>query len=597
MTPGGTDRPAGRNEPHPDTAEAPYPTGTGHTAGTAPTAAAAHPRPAAAGDADAVVIGAGPNGLVAANILADAGWRVLVLETQPVPGGAVRSDRGVHPDYVSDLFSSFHPLAAASPAIGALGLEQYGLRWSHAPAVLAHPLPDGSCPVLHRDAERTAESLEETGAGDGEAYLRLVGLWDRLGPELIQALFTPFPPVRSAAVLAARLRGAGGLRLMRTLLLPVRRLGEEEFTGSGGPVLLAGCALHADFQPESPASTAFGWLLAMIGQRYGWPVPEGGAQALTDALVRRLEAKGGTVRCGTEVRRVLVREGRALGVLTADGEPVRARRAVLADVPAPALYGGLVGWEDLPARLRDDMRRFQWDHATFKVDWALSGPIPWASPAAAGAGTVHLADGMDHLTRHTAQLATGHLPDRPFSLLGQMTTADPGRSPAGTESAWAYTHVPHQVRGDAGGEGLDGDWGPAAAETMARRVEAEVERRAPGFRDRIAARRILAPPDLERRDQNLWHGAVNGGTSGIHQQLFLRPVPGSGRPETPVDGLYLASASAHPGGGVHGACGANAARAALRGRGGLVRHALAPALSALQRSLTGGTARSRPGGS
>jgi len=533
---------------------------------------------------DAVVVGAGPNGLVAANLLADAGWRVLVLEAQPEPGGAVRSDRGVHPDYVNDLFSSFYPLAAASPTIRSLELERWGLAWSHSPAVLANPLPDGRCAVLHRDREETARSLESFAPGDGEAYLRLTGLWDRLGPDLLNAMLTPFPPVRPALSLAAKLRAAGGLRLLRMLMLPVRRLGEEEFAGPGAPLLLAGCALHADIFPESTAGTVYGWLLAMLGQQVGWPVPAGGAGALTEALVRRLESRGGTVRCNARVARVVVIGGRAAGVLTDDGEAVRARRAVLADVPAPALYGRLVPWQHLPARLRDDVRRFQWDTSTFKVDWALSGPIPWTSPEAAGAGTVHLADSMDHLTRNSAQLATGAVPDRPFVLVGQMTTADPSRSPAGTESAWSYTHLPQRVREDAGGAGLTGTWGPGEREAMADRVEAEVERRAPGFRDRILARRVLAPPDLEARDENLVGGALNGGTAAVHQQLFFRPVPGTGRPATPVRGLYLASSSAHPGGGVHGACGANAARAALAAERPLAHYVLSPAQAAAQRA-------------
>ncbi|HEX5566521.1 MAG TPA: NAD(P)/FAD-dependent oxidoreductase [Streptomyces sp.] len=544
------------------------------------------------GTPDAVVVGAGPNGLVAANLLADAGWRVLVLEAQPEPGGAVRSDRGVHPDYVNDLFSSFYPLAAASPTIRALELERWGLEWSHAPSVVANPFPDGGCAVLHRNREDTARSLETFAPGDGEAYLRLTALWDELGPDLLNAFLTPFPPVRPALSMLARLRAAGGLRLLRMLLLPVRRLGEEEFGGQGGPVLLAGCALHADIFPESTAGTLYGWLLAMMGQQVGWPVPSGGAGALTTALVRRLESRGGTVRCDARVAKVVVAGGRALGVVTGDGQAVRARRAVLADVPAPALYGGLVDWEHLPARLRDDIRRFQWDASTFKVDWAMSGPVPWSAPEAAGAGTVHLAESMDHLTRHSAQLATGAVPDRPFCLVGQMTTADPARSPAGTESAWAYTHLPRRVREDAGGSGLTGAWGPGEREAMADRVEAEVERRAPGFRGRIVARRVLAPPDLEARDESLVGGALNGGTAAVHQQLFLRPVPGTGRPATPVRGLYLASASALPGGGVHGACGANAARAALAAERPFAHYVLAPAQAAAQRAAT--TTRGRP---
>ncbi|BDM68788.1 dehydrogenase [Streptomyces nigrescens] len=514
---------------------------------------------------DAVVIGAGPNGLVAANLLADAGWTVEVLEEQEEPGGAVRSDRGVHADYVSDLCSSFYPLAAASPVLARLDLFEQGLVWSHAPRVLAHPLTDGRCAVLDRSPGDTAAALETFGAGDGVAWQGLCGIWDRIGPDLLRALFTPFPPVRATARLAARLRAAGGLRLARQLLLPVRRLGDEEFHGEAGRLLLAGNALHADLGPETAGSGGFGWLMSMLAQAYGFPVPAGGAQQLTWALVRRLQRRGGVLRCGERVVGIVVRAGRAVAVRTAIGETVPARRAVLADVSVPALYGRLIDPRELPGRLLADLRRFQWDFATFKVDWALGGPVPWAAEAAATAGTVHLADGMDELTRFAAQIAMGQVPDRPFALFGQMTTADPTRSPPGTESAWAYTHVPHRVRGDAAERGtITGAWDPGEQETMADRVEAQVERFAPGFRGRIKARRILAPPTLEAMDANLHGGAVNGGTTAVHQQLFFRPLPGLGRPETPVEGLYLASAGAHPGGGVHGAPGANAARAALR---------------------------------
>ncbi|MBZ6293390.1 phytoene desaturase family protein [Streptomyces olivaceus] len=513
---------------------------------------------------DAVVIGAGPNGLVAANLLADAGWSVTVLEEQPEPGGAVRHDSEVAPGFVNDLFSSFYPLAAASPVLRGLELEDHGLRWSHAPHVLAHPLSDGTCAVLDRDVAATAASLETFAPGDGAAWERLHGVWDRYRADIVDALFTPFPPVRAGARLALRLRGGGGLRLARTLVLPVRRMGEEEFRGEGGRLLLAGNALHADLAPEAAGSGGFGWLMSMLGQTYGFPVPVGGAGALTEALVRRLRARGGVVSCGRRVERVLVRARRAAGVRTADGETVTARRAVLADVSVPALYGGLVAPADLPDQVLTDVRRFQWDFATFKVDWALDGPVPWRCEPAAGAGTVHLADGLDELTRFAAQIAMRQVPDRPFSLFGQMTTSDPSRSPRGTESAWAYTHVPHHIRADAGEEGITGSWDSRERELMADRVERHVERFAPGFRALVRARRVLAPPTLQAMDANLEGGAINGGTTAMHQQLVFRPVPGTGRPETPVAGLFLASSGAHPGGGVHGAPGANAARAALR---------------------------------
>ncbi|HEX4786866.1 MAG TPA: NAD(P)/FAD-dependent oxidoreductase [Actinospica sp.] len=548
---------------------------------------------AAADAADAVVIGSGPNGLVAANILADAGWRVEVLEAQEHPGGAVRSDRGVHPEFVNDLFSSFYPLAAASPAIRAMRLEEHGLTWSHAPSVLAHPMLDGRCAVLNRGFEEGTAGIEEQfGAQDGAAWRRLSGVWRHLDPYLLDALFAPFPPVRAGLGLAGRLRAAGGLRFLRFAALSARRLAQEEFTEEGPGLLLAGCALHADQLVESPGGAAFGWLLAMLGQQVGWPVPVGGSSALTRALIARLESRGGTVRCATPVTEVVVRGGRALGVRTSGGDAVRARRAVLADVSAPLLYGGLVGWQHLPAQLRADLRRFQWDYATVKVDWALSGPIPWTAAEAGTAGTVHLAADMQELSDFAHQVATGRIPERPFGLLGQMTTADATRSPAGTESAWMYTHVPQHVLDDLGPQGLTGRWDEHEAQAMAERMEQQVERFAPGFRDLIAARRVLTPHTFQALNANLTAGALNGGTVAPHQQLFLRPTPGTGRPETPVTGLYLASSSAHPGGGVHGACGANAARAAIRGH--RANGVFAAGWSRAQRGLAGRPDATRP---
>jgi phytoene dehydrogenase-like protein len=504
-------------------------------------------------DADAVVVGAGQNGLVAANLLADAGWQVAVLEEQPHPGGAVRTVDGITaPGYSSDLYSAFYPLGGASPVLRELHLDAYGLSWRHAPLVLAHAFNDGRVAVLSRDVEETAASLDAFAAGDGASWQRIVEQWAGIGPTLVEALLRPFPPVRPIARLARELGVADGLRLARLAVLPVRRYAQEEFAGEGGRVLLAGNALHSDLSPEHAGSGFLGWLLMMLGQDVGFPVPEGGAGRIIDALVQRLLARGVRVQCSSPVRRVIVKDGRAVAVQLADGSQVRARRAVLTDVSAPALFRDLVGYELLPSRFVADLERFQWDSALLKVDWALSEPIPWKAPEASRAGTVHLGADFDSLTDFAADLSIGRIPQDPFLLLGQMTTADPSRSPAGTESAWAYTHLPHER--------------PLSSDEVARHaelVETVVERVAPGFRDLIVGRYVQGPAALERGDANLSGGAVNGGTAGIHQQLVFRPVPGLSRPETPIDGLYLASASAHPGGAVHGACGANAAHAAL----------------------------------
>jgi phytoene dehydrogenase-like protein len=537
--------------------------------------------------ADAVVIGAGPNGLVCANLLADAGWEVVVLEAAATPGGAVSSSDYLGPGYVADVCSAFYPLAAASPAIAGLGLEDHGLRWRHAPAVLAHPQPDGRAAVLHRDVEQTAANLDSFAPGDGEAWMRLHRLWNRVSDGLLAALFNPFPPVRAGLRLGAALGTSELLRFARFATMPVRHLGEESFTGPGGPLLLAGSALHTDLSPESASSALYGWLLTMLGHQVGFPVPEGGAGQLSAAMVLRLESKGGTVQCGQRVTEVVVRKGRAVGVVTESGDNISAGRAVLADVPATTLFGDLVAWEDLPGPLRRDVGAFQWDYATVKVDWALRAPVPWRAPSVAGAGTVHLADSVDEMTQYCADIAMQRIPRRPFVLAGQMTTADPSRSPAGTEVLWAYTHVPRAVRGDAGDDGISGTWNEADREAITSRIEDRIEEYAPGFTSLIATRHVMGPGDLEDHDANLIGGAINGGTSALHQQLVFRPVPGLGRSETPVRGLYLASSSAHPGGGVHGACGANAARAALTAHSALGRMFVSPLVAASGRLLRG----------
>ena len=527
--------------------------------------------------ADAVVIGAGHHGLVAAAVLADAGWDVVVLEGQDDVGGAVRSKEG-HPGFVVDRFSAFYPLGAASPVIRGLDLASHGLRWAHAPSVLAHPHgpQDEVGALLHRDPQRTADALGADAPADRATWLRLVEQWQAIRDPLLDSLLTAWPPVRSATRLLARLGTADALRLARFATLPATRMGEELFVGEHGRRLLAGNAMHADAPLDGAISGTFGWLLLMLGQDVGWPVPEGGAGHLAEALRRRAVAAGAQVITGDAVTSVVVSGGRAVGVCTAAGHEVSARRAVLADVSVPALYGQLLPDHVVPARLREDLGRFDWDLATVKIDYALSGPVPWRAATARGAGTVHVGADLDHdgsplsavqgLVRWNADLRSRRVPRAPFGLVGQMTTADPSRSPAGTESLWAYTHVP---------VGLTG---AAVAEEVATNMQDVLERHAPGFTDLVLDKVVHGPADLEDNDANLVGGAVNGGTSQLHQQLVFRPTPGAGGARTVVDRLYLASAATHPGGGVHGGCGYLAARAALRDA--------APVLGPLRRRST-----------
>lgn len=498
------------------------------------------------------MIGAGHNGLVAANLLRDAGWDVVLCEATSHIGGAVRSAEVTAPGYLSDLFSAFYPLSAASPVLRALELDRYGLQWTHSPSVLAHVFPDDRCAVLSRDLATTAASVDEFAAGDGAAWRALAEEWDDIRQPLIDALFTPLPAIGPATRLLAALGTGGTLRMARRAVLPVRRMGEELFKGAGAPILLAGNALHADLSPEGAGSAIYGWLLAMLGQSHGFPVPVGGAGRLTESMASRFSANGGSIRLASAVEGIEIRSGRAVGVRLVTGERLAARRAVVADVTAPILFRELVGEHRLPPRFVRDLDNFQWDTPTLKVDWALDGPVGWTAPDARGAGTVHLGVDLDGLTRYAADLATRQVPETPFLLFGQMTTADPSRSPAGTESAWAYTHLPTGVE-------LTEELVHAHVEL----VEATIERHAPGFSGRIVGRFVQSPAMLELENPGLVHGAVNGGTAQLHQQLVFRPVPGLGGAATPIDRLFLGGSSAHPGGGVHGGPGANAARAAL----------------------------------
>ena len=500
---------------------------------------------------DAVVIGAGHNGLVAATLLADAGWDVLVLDGRTSAGGAV-AHREID-GFVVDEFSSCYPLGKVSPVLRALELERHGLEWADRRPAVVHvsSADDALGSAVEATPEQTAATLEADHPGDGEAWLSLVSGWRRVRDPLLEALLRGWPPVGGGARLARVLGAAGLLDVARFALLPSDRMGREWFGGDRARDLLAGNAMHADVSPLAPVSGLMGFLLAMLAQDVGFPVPRGGAGALAGALVSRAASAGVVVELGSPVVGVSVSGGRAVGVRLADGTTVGARRAVVADVSASALYRALLPSDSVPGGLMKRLERFAWDPPTLKVNLLLGGAMPWRASRAREAAVVHAGLSSRELVRWHADIAAGEVPDRAFALVGQMTTADPSRSPSGTESLWAYTHLPVT--------GADG-----VARSL-RTVEAMFDELAPGWRDLEQGRWVQTPQDLAAANPNLVDGALGAGTSQVFQQGPLRPVAGLGGPVTHLDGLYLASAGTHPGGGVHGGAGFNASRAALRG--------------------------------
>jgi phytoene dehydrogenase-like protein len=458
---------------------------------------------------------------------------------------------------VSDLYSAFYPLSVASPALRALNLEDHGLQWTHAPAVVGHArsADDDDAPVIYHDIDRTAEDLDRRTRGDGDRWRALFEQWLGLKDAMLSTLFSPFPPVRGPMQLLRKLGTGDALRLAHLLLLPAGVMAEQLFEGDSARILLLGNAMHADVPIDAPGSGVMGYLLIMMAQDGGWPVPVGGAGQLAAALVNRARSAGARIECGRDVDAIEVRGGRAAAVHTADGATVQVRRAVIADTSAPRLYLDLLPEAVVPDAVLHAMDKFVWDTPVLKINYALDSAIPWRSKSLNDAGTVHLGADHDGLVRWMADLNTRTVPLHPFLLFGQMTTADPSRSPAGTESAWAYTHLPRGVGDDA------------SADQLSAAVDVVLEKHAPGFADHVIGKVIQRPSDLEASDANLHTGAVNGGTSQLFQQLIFRPAPGFGRAETPVENVYLGSAGASPGGGVHGVCGRNAARAALAGDG------------------------------
>jgi phytoene dehydrogenase-like protein len=496
---------------------------------------------------DAVVVGAGPNGLAAAIRLAESGRTVTVLEAADRPGGAVRTEELTLPGFRHDTFSSVYPAAVASPVFARMPLERHGLRWVHPAACSAHPLPDGGAIALYRDLDATAASLDARRAGDGERWHAFAAPLLDAFPAVQATMLGGFPPLGGPVKLLGALGVPGTLRFAALVPETARRLARRLFENGEARAWLYGAAGHGDALPTAPGSAIAAVYLNLMGHAVGWPSPEGGAERLIDALVAYLRSLGGSVRTGALVTRVVVAGGRVAGVEVAGGERVAAS-TVVADVMPHALAA--MAGDALPRAYRSLLRRYRYGPATVKVDWALDGPIPWLSEAVAGAGTVHVGGGEDEIVATMARSAHG-LPERPFLLLGQQSVADPTRAPAGEHTAWAYTHGPQR--------GVD--WS-AELDRHVERIEAQVERFAPGFRARILARHVLGPADLERRNANLVGGDVGGGSYGLDQVVF-RPVPRLSPYRTPVAGLYLGSAATFPGGAVHGVPGDAAARAAL----------------------------------
>jgi phytoene dehydrogenase-like protein len=470
---------------------------------------------------NAVVIGSGPNGLAGAITLAKAGFDVVVHEEQETIGGGLRTAELTLPGFKHDVCSAIHPLGRHSPFFREANLE---VDWVHPQAPSAHPLDDGSALLLHRGVEATAASLGR----DARAYVRLVAPilehWEAVEPVLLGALPSP----RQLARLGRALGPARTARRLRDALADARSFVERTFATDGARAFFAGHAAHSMLPMEMRPSAAFGLALIVFGHAYGWGFPKGGSQELTDALAKLLADHGGEIRTSSRV------------------DTIPGADVVLADV-VPRELLRLAG-DRLPRRYVRALLRYRHGPGVFKLDWALDGPIPWRAEECKTAATVHLGGTFDEVSASERCPWEGRHADRPFVLLAQQTLFDETRAPAGKHTAWAYCHVPNGSR-----------------ENMTERIEAQVERFAPGFRNLILARSERDPRRFESGNRNYRGGDINGGAMDIGQLLF-RPVRKAVPYRTPLEGVYLCSSATPPGGGIHGMCGYAAAKTALRDR-------------------------------
>jgi phytoene dehydrogenase-like protein len=461
----------------------------------------------------AAVVGSGPNGLAAAIALARAGLDVEVREAAAEIGGGARSGELTLPGFLHDLGSAVHPMAVSSPFFQQLPLAQYGLQWIWPEASVAHPLDDGTAVMLEREVAQTAAQFPSDAASYRELFGPLVDRYPTLFKEAFRPLRIPHHPFLMA------LFGLGAIQ-------PATVLARHRFRTSRAQALFAGIAAHSELKLQSPLSAAFGLILGAAGHAVGWPIPRGGAQQISNALARVLEASGGRILTDSRVARL-----RDLG------QP----QITMCDV-SPRQFVSMTDG-DLPRPYRESLEQYRYGFGIFKMDWALSEPIPWRARDCRRAATVHLGGTLEEIAASETAAWYGGPPERPFVLLAQPTLFDPTRAPAGRHIAWAYCHVPHGWRGSAMNQ-----------------IESQIERFAPGFRDCILAKRAHSPAQMQSWNENLVGGDIGGGVFDPIQ-FVLRPT--WRRYRTPLEGVYLCSASTPPGGAVHGMCGYYAAQWAL----------------------------------